>query len=420
MSTRRRRTTTICPRRSPPHAPGFWWCRSPRTGALRRRARERSSRRSWTTAATCPTRRSTRRTGTMRSCSTTRATTRSCALISTESSSAYDRAGRRRPFRPLRFPGDRRLGQAGFDRSRPGMRGRPAAEIPEGNPQRSRLRNRHRRRQRARLREERSERHPERSGAGTRGFRRGFLRLRDPVADAAGGAAHRADPARDAARRARGDRLVPELRALGPAAADRPWKNAGVGRAALRMVQHAQRASVYHRGLRVVLLGPWHPYSRARRAEPRPSRQDARELLRQPRRLPIREAALVPYDVVIVGGGHNGLVCACYLAGAGLTVRVLERRTLVGGAAVTEERAAGGSRCARAARSAICGRASRRARASGSTGGSRATRSRRCSASTRKSGTSRALTRPAPRTCCCTTPSAKSTASAAPGDMRSA
>jgi len=25
----------------------------------------------------------------------------------------------------------------------------------------------------------------------------------------------------------------------------------------------------------------------------------------------------VPYDVVIVGGGHNGLVCACYLAGAG-------------------------------------------------------------------------------------------------------
>ena len=45
----------------------------------------------------------------------------------------------------------------------------------------------------------------------------------------------------------------------------------------------------------------------------------------------------MPYDVVIVGGGHNGLVCACYLAGAGLKVRVLERRALVGGAAVTEE-----------------------------------------------------------------------------------
>lgn len=43
------------------------------------------------------------------------------------------------------------------------------------------------------------------------------------------------------------------------------------------------------------------------------------------------------YDAVIVGGGHNGLVCACYLAAAGLKVRVLERREIVGGAAVTEE-----------------------------------------------------------------------------------
>ena len=40
---------------------------------------------------------------------------------------------------------------------------------------------------------------------------------------------------------------------------------------------------------------------------------------------------------MIIGGGHNGLVCAAYLAGAGLKVRVLERRHLVGGAAVTEE-----------------------------------------------------------------------------------
>ena len=44
-----------------------------------------------------------------------------------------------------------------------------------------------------------------------------------------------------------------------------------------------------------------------------------------------------PYDVLIVGGGHNGLTCACYLAGAGYRVRVLERRGVVGGAAVTEE-----------------------------------------------------------------------------------
>ncbi len=42
-------------------------------------------------------------------------------------------------------------------------------------------------------------------------------------------------------------------------------------------------------------------------------------------------------DVVIVGGGHNGLVCAFYLARAGLRVTVLERRHVVGGAAVTEE-----------------------------------------------------------------------------------
>ena len=42
-------------------------------------------------------------------------------------------------------------------------------------------------------------------------------------------------------------------------------------------------------------------------------------------------------DVVIVGGGHNGLVCAAYLAMSGLKVTVLERRGVVGGAAVTEE-----------------------------------------------------------------------------------
>src|SRR5665213_2411065 len=42
-------------------------------------------------------------------------------------------------------------------------------------------------------------------------------------------------------------------------------------------------------------------------------------------------------DVLIIGAGHNGLVCAFYLARAGLKVTVLERRGVVGGAAVTEE-----------------------------------------------------------------------------------
>ena len=48
-----------------------------------------------------------------------------------------------------------------------------------------------------------------------------------------------------------------------------------------------------------------------------------------------------PLDAIIIGGGHNGLTCAFYLARAGLHVRVLERRHIVGGAAVTEEFAPG-------------------------------------------------------------------------------
>ncbi|MFP6594263.1 MAG: FAD-dependent oxidoreductase, partial [Dehalococcoidia bacterium] len=42
-------------------------------------------------------------------------------------------------------------------------------------------------------------------------------------------------------------------------------------------------------------------------------------------------------DVIVIGGGHNGLTAAWYLADAGLHVIVLERREIVGGAAVTEE-----------------------------------------------------------------------------------
>ncbi len=43
------------------------------------------------------------------------------------------------------------------------------------------------------------------------------------------------------------------------------------------------------------------------------------------------------YDAIIIGGGHNGLTCAAYLARAGRRVLVLERRHVLGGAAVTEE-----------------------------------------------------------------------------------
>ncbi|HEV7252779.1 MAG TPA: NAD(P)/FAD-dependent oxidoreductase [Mesorhizobium sp.] len=47
------------------------------------------------------------------------------------------------------------------------------------------------------------------------------------------------------------------------------------------------------------------------------------------------------YDAIVIGAGHNGLVCANYLAKAGMRVLVLERRHVVGGAAVTEEIAPG-------------------------------------------------------------------------------
>jgi len=43
------------------------------------------------------------------------------------------------------------------------------------------------------------------------------------------------------------------------------------------------------------------------------------------------------FDVIVVGGGHNGLTCACYLAKSGLKVAIFEKRQILGGACVSEE-----------------------------------------------------------------------------------
>src|SRR5205823_3775205 len=78
----------------------------------------------------------------------------------------------------------------------------------------ARLRRGDRRRQRDRLRVERRQRAAGRPGERAVAVLGPIVRLRDPFADAAGGAPYRGRPARDAARRARGDRQLPEFRPL--------------------------------------------------------------------------------------------------------------------------------------------------------------------------------------------------------------
>src|SRR3546814_614710 len=56
---------------------------------------------------------------------------------------------------------------------------------------------------------------------------------------------------------------------------------------------------------------------------------------------PAGQPSLSTYDVVIVGGGHNGLTAAAYLARAGLSTLVLERLRVTGGAAVSKQAFAG-------------------------------------------------------------------------------
>src|SRR5688572_26697146 len=84
--------------------------------------------------------------------------------------------------------------------------------------------------------------------------------------------------------------------------------------------------------------GGGHPAPR-RRGRARRQRFTAHARVR-PRSSDAHVAGTMPpvkYDAIVIGGGHNGLTTAAYLARAGRKVLVLERRHVLGGAAVTEE-----------------------------------------------------------------------------------
>ena len=77
------------------------------------------------------------------------------------------------------------------------------------------------------------------------------------------------------------------------------------------------------------------PTRKTRRQAPHRRRPKARS--RRPARPRRSSRADRTYDAIVVGGGHNGLVNGAYLAKAGLKTLIIERRHLVGGAAITEE-----------------------------------------------------------------------------------
>ena len=61
------------------------------------------------------------------------------------------------------------------------------------------------------------------------------------------------------------------------------------------------------------------------------------------------------HHAIVIGAGHNGLACACYLAKSGMKVLVLEQYDRIGGMSITEEiaeRRGGGSRCGQSAQRA--------------------------------------------------------------------
>src|SRR5262249_24890055 len=99
-----------------------------------------------------------------------------------------------------------------------------------------------------------------------------------------------------------------------------------------------QRVMLTHNSSATTLASDGVNRSRMRENTSKPRRRKA--ILEASRSTPLRlwlAPSMQTYDVVIIGGGHNGLTCAAYLGMAGLKVKVLERRAIVGGAAVTEE-----------------------------------------------------------------------------------